>query len=74
LSGVTIRQRQSSVTTDTQLPIKSIGADCLADRGGAGVGVGACAPNEAVRITADVKIPIALAKPAMSLYFFAVRL
>src|SRR4029450_13603966 len=38
LSGVTIRQRQSSVTTDTQLPVRSIGAACLADRGDAAVG------------------------------------
>src|SRR5262245_48283960 len=66
LSGVTMRHRQSSVTTDTQLPVRSIGADCLIDRGGAGVEAGACAPNEAVRITADVNTPIALEKPAMS--------
>jgi hypothetical protein len=66
LSGVTMRQRQSSITTDTQLPVRSIGAACLADRGGAGGWAGACALNEAVSITADVKTPIALAKPAMS--------
>src|SRR6185436_16401723 len=36
LSGVTIRHRQSSVTSDTQLPVRSIGAPSLGERGGAG--------------------------------------
>src|SRR4029450_7538066 len=60
LSGVTMRQRQSSVTTDTQLPVRSIGAACLADRRDAGVGAGACGPNEGARDTAHLQTSISL--------------
>jgi metallo-beta-lactamase class B len=38
-----MRQRQSSVTCATQLPVKSIGADSRADRGGCLGGPGGCA-------------------------------
>ena len=48
LSGVTIRQRQSSVTSETQLPVRSIGAPSLGDRGGCG-GPPRCADS----VTAD---------------------
>src|SRR5437764_10195145 len=46
--GVSIRQRQSSVTTDTQLPVMSIGAAAFGVGGGPG-GAPRCADTVAAK-------------------------
>src|SRR4051812_47095084 len=48
--GVNIRQRQSSVTTDTQLPVMSIGAEAFGVAGGPGGGAPRCADRDTPHI------------------------
>ncbi len=63
--GVTNRHCQSSVTTDAQVPVKSIGADCLAvccGAGGGGAPCACCAATETPAAqTADGQSPEELA-------------